>query len=183
MKRINPCLLPESYFLRADGAPHVDELIDAVGPVSRGDGLAIEIGGGRSNYRPYLHELGYSYLAVEPARCLRFYFEANAIEAICSTLENAELPPCQLMLFAHSLEHVDNLERCLMKAFVSLVPKASLYIVVPYGSDDLCNPDHNWFFTPGSLGFVLEMFGFQIEAMTVKQIVQHERFIYCKATK
>lgn len=182
-ERIAPDRLPLSYFLENLGAAHVNELTASVGPIPQGKGLAIEIGAGASNYQPHLLQRGYSYIAVDPAASLASHYEQQGVEFRCGGLETVKLPKADLVLMAHSLEHVDDLAKCMSKLRETVRPGGLAYFVLPYGPDDFNNPEHDWFFTPESLAGVLVKYGFSVDSVVTKNIIPKERFIYCRATR
>ncbi len=176
----HPTKLDSHYYKDLVQVPdevYLSQLETNIGTIQPGTGLCIEVGCGYSPYYNHIKTLGYNYLGVDPSpEACRYMLEQGA-SMECSSLESSKLEPCTMMLLAHSLEHVDNLLQCLTN--IAAVLDGLLYIVVPYGTDDLTNSDHNWFFTEKTLERCLTQF--TVLNMAVARYTHKERFIYCKA--
>ncbi len=164
-------------------SPHVAELEAQLGtiPESKG-GKVLEIGGGVSPYAARLIELGYSYLGVDPsewaAQWMRNKFKVTMIaEKLGELIIDNKF---DLILSAHSLEHMENPKKALAKMASLLTTQGRLYIVVPEGTD-LTNPDHLVFFTEESLIKCVQEVGLHVIRTSVHRYVEHERFIYMLA--
>jgi len=170
---------------------YINEFEECFGKIERGDGTALEIGAGTSPYINMIQQAGYAYMAIEtsPFAC-KWLRKSELLRASgmtnCVTEGSWEdLPPLnryKLILAAHVLEHMHDATKSLYRMYEDMLPGGFLYIIVP-NDDDLCNPDHWWFFTPASLTNAVTEAGFQVLSVDLKQRIERERFIYLKAVK
>lgn len=165
---------------------YIREFEDCFGPLPSNPGsVALEIGAGTSPYIPMLLASNYSYGCVEPspfaANWLRNQAGVGAV--FDADWERLEAPaPVDLILAAHCIEHMQNAPQAVQKMADALRPGGRLFVIVP-DDQDLCNPDHWWFFTEATLRRTVEAAGLQVEVMTSRRRVAHEKFIYCAASK
>lgn len=170
---------------------HISELMDCLEEMNATlisvpeDTTALEVGCGTSPYVPLLQGLGYSYTAIEPSSwAAKWIADTYKCSVIADTLDGAfsKLADTKfdLVLAAHSLEHMKDAPESLILMHNLLKPGGRLLIVVP-DDEDLTNPDHLWFFNQNSLRTLLYLVGFKRVRMTTRRIVAHENFIYCAA--
>lgn len=194
----DPTTLDEAYYrglgaMDADAtARYVAELEAALGPLSPAPagGTALEIGGGVSPYAAAFLGLGYSYVGVEPSEaaagltvreCARRGHEA--VRVYPEFFENFVAGrPFDLILAAHSFEHMADAPAMIGRAAYYLRPHGELWIVVPDDSDPI-NSDHLCFFNEASLRRSVEEAGLEVLRLEARRIVPHELFIYCRAKK
>lgn len=170
--------------------PHASEFEECFGvvePASDMNCLALEIGSGASHYVPMITGAGWFYRAVEPSKWaidwMRNRYTGQKVEFTHGTWEEfPELPLFGLILSAHSLEHMKDAPKSLVKMANCLRQGGVLYIVVPDDSDGT-NPDHYWFFNEPTLRCAVENAGLVVESIQSRRRVPHENFIYCKARK
>lgn len=174
-----------------DGVPQCDryeaQLIDALPELSLlkvQDGHAMEIGCGASMYAPFLMRAGFDYLGVDPDdEAARWTNQTFSVPTIGLTFEACgPLDAVDLILAAHSLEHVTDAPAVLKKMFSLLKSGGHLVVIVPDDSDPV-NPDHLWFFTVETLRALLESTGFVEITTAVRRHIARENFIYCHARK
>lgn len=144
----------------------------------------LEIGAGTSPYIKMLQDRGYRYTAIESspwaAQWLRQQPAVSVIEGDWETIETPR--PVSLILAAHCIEHMKDAPGAIKKMADALVTGGVLYIIVP-DNEDLCNPDHWWFFTDWSLRAAVEKAGFRVNTMATRRRIEREKFIYCEAVK
>ena len=202
LESTDPKTLGEDYYQRCLGlniqqvllgtSPHVDEMREALGDFpDRPGALALEIGGGCSPYLAQLTRRGYRPTVVEPsdyaAGWCETSFGADRIAGDWLTAAQRVTPgdgrqKYDLILSAHSLEHMEAPVYCIEKMAHWLAPNGLLYLLVPEGTDRT-NPDHWAFFTAISLRKSVESTGLAVEVCVVRSIMKHERFIYLRARK
>jgi SAM-dependent methyltransferase len=165
---------------------HVAELTEALGPFpAREGGAALEVGCGVSPYVEAIRGAGYDYHAVEPCGWAADWMEERygwcVIRARFEAMPGGP-PGFDLILAAHSLEHMPDAPGAIQKCAGLLRPGGELWVVVPDDSD-LFNADHLYYFTPETLAGCVAGAGLTVEALEVRRYVAHERFIYAKASK
>lgn len=176
---------------------YVSELVeplvemDAMIPLVK-SGRLLEIGCGVGSYIPYLMGLGYDYVGAEMDG------EVSIIAGRQRGWKNGmwdtpiiywggyEGMPIEesydVIFCAHAFEHMADAPGMMAKAFSQLKPGGRLVLIIP-NDEDLCNPDHLWFFNETSLRSTLMRIGFQDIRMASKRRVPQEMFIYCAAVK
>jgi SAM-dependent methyltransferase len=166
--------------------PYLNQIEDALGPLPEGHaGDALEIGGGASPYLRALLNRGYKCTMVEADA---WACEWTRTRYPLVDVLNQRFPvggwqrSFDLIICAHSLEHMGDAGDALLEIHKLLKPNGKLWIVVP-NDEDLTNPDHFWFFNPSSLAGILDRTGFTIDRLAVRQIVKHEKFIYVSANR
>lgn len=146
-------------------------------------GVALEVGCGLGMYAPLLMKLGYQYRALEPdheaAEWVRNTFMATVKE--CPFDDFTAIKQFDIILGAHVFEHVPHPVKSFRMAKGMLVDGGKLIMVIP-DDTDLANPDHLSFFNEQNLKRTLEYCGFEKVRLCIKQIVPHEKFIYCVAS-
>jgi SAM-dependent methyltransferase len=165
---------------------HLAELAEALGPFpAREGGAALEVGCGVSPYVEAIRGAGYDYHAVEPCGWAADWMEERhgwcVIRARFEAIPGGP-PGFDLILAAHSLEHMPDAPGAIGKCAGLLRPGGELWVVVPDDSD-LFNSDHLWFFTPETLAACLAGAGLTVEALEVRRYVAHENFVYVRARK
>jgi SAM-dependent methyltransferase len=165
---------------------HVEELTEALGPLPTSQGgAALEVGCGVSPYVEAIRGAGYTYQAVEPCGWVSDWMELHhgpcVIRARFEAMPGGP-PAFDLILAAHSLEHMPDAPVAIGKCAGLLKAGGELWVVVPDDSDPF-NPDHHWLFTPETLAGCVAGAGLTVEALEVRRYVAHERFIYAKASK
>lgn len=154
-------------------------------PVALPNSKAIEIGGGVSPYASMLVERGYAYTLIEPSYIACEIMKAK-VPGITTypCLFPEQLPTTvvpgtyDVVLSAHSLEHMKYAINALWHMGQLLSPKGVLYLLIP-NDDDLGNSDHLWFFNETSIRRTATVCQLSLESLKVKQIVPHEKFMYC----
>lgn len=167
---------------------YITEFEECFGKLPLGNGRALEIGAGTSPYVRMLQEAGYAYTAVEPSPFAADWLEQThpSVKALRTGWEELPAeqlqPPYSLILAAHSIEHMRHGPDAIKKMASVLSPDGSLYIIVP-NNEDLCNPDHWWFFTEDTLARSVHAAGLRVHTMTMRRRIAREQFIYCRAIK
>lgn len=164
---------------------YITEFTECFGPLATVDGgAALEIGAGTSPYIPMLQDCGYTYTAVESSPFAAAWLRQQpAVEVIEQDWEQMhQRLPVSLILAAHCIEHMRDAPLAVQQMANVLVPGGLLYIIVP-NDEDLCNPDHWWFFTEASLRATVERAGLQVKTITSRRRIERESFIYCQAVK
>jgi SAM-dependent methyltransferase len=191
----DPVTLDEAYYTELgvlkDGklaeTRHVAELVEALGPLpmAPSQGIVLEVGCGMSPYLPALRKAGWAYTGIDAffwaaEEMRRRYGGGTAYQGEFEDL--TEDATCDLILAAHSFEHMSDAPGAIVKCARLLNPGGELWIVVPDDSDPV-NPDHLWFFSPASLRKTVELAGLEVLALETRRIVKHENFIYVRAVK
>lgn len=197
----NPKTLNQRYYqglgsINASGeltpGKYLEEFEEGMGELPRpalSGAKAIEIGGGISPYASMLLDRGYHYTLVEPSpvACEIMQSKFPTITTH-SCLFPQELPPTvvsglyDVVLSAHSLEHMRHAINALWYMGQLLTPTGKLYLLIP-NDEDLTNPDHFWFFNEESIRKAAELCHLSLQRITVKQIVPIEKFMYCILTR
>lgn len=186
-----PSTLGEEYYRELGGIGdgtaqrrHREELAEALGTFPAGDGkLAVEIGCGLSGYCPALLAAGFQYRAIEASLWAAEWMRREyGVPVIVGGYSIEMLPPCDLIVAAHVIEHLPDAPQAIRELVAGLESGGRLYIVVPDDSDPV-NPDHLYFFTADSLRSVVEASGATVERLEVRSVVPQENFIYCLARK
>jgi len=186
----------EAYYrsfgaIKEDAADrYTAELFNAVGelPRCRQDvsPVAVEIGCGASPYVHLLQGLGYTYMGVDSDSWAAAYTAEKYGVAVAVDTLNGFSPgwwgQVGLVLAAHTLEHMPDAPKSIQICADMLAPGGTLVVVSP-NDEDLTNPDHLWFFNERTLSACIKKAGLVVRKIAVKQVVQHEKFIYCVATK
>lgn len=205
-ERRDPATLGEAYY-RENGAldadapgRYVGELVEALGELPRAaeklENNALEIGCGASPYVEAMDRRGWIYHGLDASRWAAEFmrtetgyriacasFEAMDFEEPWSPEPDEWLPDrFGLILAAHVFEHLDDAPAAIARAARLLAPGGELWIVVP-DDQDLCNPDHIYFFSPETLRACVEAAGLTVERMEVRRYIAREQFIYCRARK
>jgi len=166
--------------------PHLDQLTEALGEITPVEsGRVLEIGCGVSMYAHRFLERGYTYVGVEPSRwAAEFTARWFGVEVQNVAIEDANLLPgsFDLILAAHSLEHLRNAPAGIRKCADLLKTGGELWIIVPDDEDPL-NPDHLWFFTEATLRDCAHRAGLVAMQFAVRRHVKHESFLYIRARK
>jgi SAM-dependent methyltransferase len=169
----------------------IDQLTEALGEIGEGQkgydrSRALEVGCGLSRYAPEIIQQGYWYIGIDDNRwaveATRNLFNVDVIKENFETHEFEEGYRCDIILSAHSLEHMNNAPKALEKMYKLLVPSGLLYLLVPDDGDPV-NPDHLWFFKEASLRKAIELAGFTIEKFVTRKYIERESFYYVKAKK
>jgi SAM-dependent methyltransferase len=190
---ISPEYLGQTYYeaLHAiqDGIPqcprYIGELMETLGEFPAANwSYALEIGPGASMYCPAILKKGYVYVAVEPSEWAAKWTEgAFDVKVYVGDFETFKFPVAfDLILAAHSLEHMVDAPGAIRKCADLLVSEGELWIVIPDDSDPV-NPDHAWAFNMENLTHLLGDCGFDIVRSEVRKRVAHENFLYIRATK
>ena len=192
-QQLDPALLDESYYKQhvdfakvlSGTSPHVYEMASALGgfPISTG-GECLEIGCGISPYLAELIKCGYRPSIIEPSNWAANWCreEFDAVYCGSSWLYTKGTKQYNLILSAHSFEHMEAPFACLYKMAEWLLPDGLLYLLIPEGTD-ITNPDHLSFWTQESLVCAVQETGLIVETCVTKSIIPKERFIYLKAKK
>lgn len=164
---------------------YIQEFEECFGQLPKGQNPALEIGAGTSPYIRMFQDAGYAYTAIESSPFAAKWLR-NAVGDMAVTEGDWEKLPSQnrySVIFApHVIEHMNHAPSAIKKMAGDLIPGGLLYIIVP-NDEDLCNPDHWWFFNTESLRVTVEAAGLRVDIMTSRRRVKHEEFIYCKAVK
>lgn len=162
--------------------PHAREFLEAFGSLAPANGTALEIGCGISPYVEVLTGAGYRYVGLDPSPWAAEYMRdvPGVFEVLCRTVEDDTIPAADLILAAHSLEHVADAPVVLAEIAASLTPGGKLYLIVPDDTDSM-NPDHVWFFSPDSLERMVHDAGLVVDSVKAFQRVEKEKFIYLAA--
>lgn len=183
----------EAHYQRLGAMDHpevyVREFKECFGPLTPrpsplGENSALEIGAGTSPYIDMIRKASYSYAALETSPFAVEWLRQHAgIAVIRRNWEDGGSGlTYSLILAAHCIEHMKHAPNAIKTMANELAPLGRLYIIVP-DDEDLCNPDHWWFFTPATLCQAVEAAGLQVQQLSVKRRVKREQFIYCQAIK
>lgn len=190
--------LGEDYYkhidaLDAQGEPRCDrygdELAETIGGFKQRKiyaGLALEVGCGASPYVRAIRDAGYRYIGIDPSPFAANFVSRKYGDGVTAFAEKIEtFNPTylfDLILVAHSLEHMEQAPQALQKVSQLLAPGGLLYLIIPDNTDPL-NPDHLWFFSEDSLRYHLGQAGFVIDRFEVRKRIERENFIYVLARK
>lgn len=189
-----PRSLDASYYsafglwLGPDAPPtnHVAEITEALGEFERPrtpHTSCLEIGCGVSPYVNAILDAGWLYEGLDPSEWATRNARSWGTIMHLTSFENFT-PSYRygMILAAHSLEHMPDAPAAVHKMSRCLAPGGHLYLVIPDDTDPL-NPDHLWFFDINSLSRLVSLCGMTVDRITMRHIVAHENFIYCKAYK
>lgn len=165
---------------------YLDQIIGSLGrfPPAQENSKALEIGGGISPYAGELIRLGYEYTLVEPSVEACGFMREHYPESIvhCTTFgtgfSRLKSNSYDLILAAHSLEHMKDAPMALSCMARLLSPTGSLYLIIP-DDQDLMNPGHYWFFNETSIRNAAQACGLRVTSLVVRRFVEIEKFIYC----
>jgi SAM-dependent methyltransferase len=179
--------VPQSQKYAGELWEAMDEIGESLMPLGNPHGgRMLEIGSGLSLYAPFFMKNWY-YEGIEPdLEAARWAESAFMVRISRKRIEDIQQKPIALwdmILAAHVFEHLGDAPATMNKVLGMLAPGGRLILIVPNGEDDPVNPDHKFFFTQATLRSTLERIGFTDVRMVEKQIVKHERFIYCSAVK
>lgn len=168
--------------------PHVGELEEALGPLPT-HRKVLEVGCGVSPYCEALLAKGCKYHAIEPSMWAAGYMrKTHDVVVMNGSLEWAHShlriqgTKYDVVLSAHSLEHMPDAPKALSLMANLLVKDGLLYLVVPDDTDPL-NPDHLWFFNSDSLHRAVSAVGLIVKRLKIRQYTPKENFLYCLAEK
>lgn len=186
---LNEMRVEEEHYQRLGALEHpevyIREFEECFGPLPKGQNPALEIGAGTSPYIRMIQDAGYAYTAIESSPFAAKWLR-NVVGDMAVTEGDWEKLPTQnrysLIFAPHVIEHMQHAPNAIKKMAADLIPGGLLYIIVP-NDEDLCNPDHWWFFTESTLRRTVEAAGLRVDIMTSRRRVKHEEFIYCKAVK
>lgn len=169
----------EELHFALDELGEIDVCQDTFGTV-----FALEVGAGLGMYAPYLMQRGFRYEAIEPDKEAASWIENNFdVLVFRGYLEDFQAAfKYGLIIAAHVFEHLKDAPAGIKKCFDMLSSGGRLILIVP-NNDDPVNPDHLWMFTESTLASTLSRIGFKDIRMVSKQVVKHEKFIYCTAVK
>jgi SAM-dependent methyltransferase len=161
-----------------------------LGPVPPGNGAVLEIGCGTSPYAEKFLQLGYRYVGLDTSPFvvdwMQNKFGRDKIVMGSTNWDKADASAAantyDIVLAAHCVEHFKNAPHGVKKMAQVTKPGGTVYIIVP-NDEDLCNPDHLWFFNEETLRKTVEAAGLMVQRLGSQQIVPHEMFMYCKAAK
>ena len=143
----------------------------------------LEIGAGCSPYVGQFLDRGYEYVPIDPSAYVSKWFQDQGVQALRTPWEELHVThPVSCIVAAHSVEHMPDAPYGLQKMFNTLRPGGSLFLILP-NDEDLCNPDHWWFFSEQTLMQVLSRIGFETKIMTSRRYIERESFIYCHAVR
>jgi SAM-dependent methyltransferase len=177
-------VLDEELLIKYDH--YIQQLSENIGqiPPAHSGAKALEIGGGISPYAGLLLKLGYRYTLVEPSKPACEFMEAyfpgittypSMFGSVFSKLETGGY---DVIVSAHSLEHMKDAPLALSCMARLLSPSGVLYLIVP-DDEDLMNPGHYWFFNEASIRITARLAGLKVNSLKVQRIVHYEKFIYC----
>lgn len=137
-------------------------------------GKALEVGCSTGLLLSLLKKAGWDVIGIEPSKQAAHVATKRGINVVIGTFEDARLTDkFDLVILNHVLEHVENPELVMEKSFKILNPKGVVLISLPNfdslsakiqkGNWPLLLPsEHLWHFTPTSLKFLLNKFGFTV---------------------
>ncbi len=171
----------------AVGGSYLREISEVLGdfPPAIPGAVALEVGPGISPYASTLIELGYRYECLESSSFAvqwmskRFGLDLKETDAESSEIHESHY---DLILAAHSIEHLVDAPRMLLRMAAALKPGGELWVVVP-NDDDPINPGHIWFPNEVSLKSCLEACGLDVVAVASRRIIEREEFIYVRARR
>jgi 2-polyprenyl-3-methyl-5-hydroxy-6-metoxy-1,4-benzoquinol methylase len=144
-----------------------------------GPGTLLDVGCGRGNLLALFRRRGWRVLGTQLSRTAAEAARHRGVEVLCGELPEMELPSgsFDVVTFYHVLEHLDRPELYLRKAAELLRTGGLLVVEAPnfaspgfrvLGARNFCldYPNHLVFFTPSSLGNLLERSGFSIEGLS-----------------
>jgi SAM-dependent methyltransferase len=184
-------MLGQTYFegigAIVDGIPqcahYLRELEEVLGAFPRGEGSALEIGCGTSMYCPGLLQAGFGYLGLEPCEwAAKWTSSTFSVPVTIGTLETFSAGEFDLILAAHSLEHMDDAPGAIRRCADMLHTGGEFWVIIP-NDDDPLNPDHIWFFDYDTMARCLRDCGLEIDRLEVRRRIERERFIYARGTK
>lgn len=144
--------------------------------------MVLDVGAGIGPYAPLFMSLGYQYEAVEVNEFAKEYL------LLCHNARVHESIPVatgryDLVLSAHSLEHLRDAKQALEDMIKVLKPGGWLILLLPEGTD-LGNPEHEWFFDEAGLTFWLKEFSKLTEIRTItRRVTDKERYVYAQALR
>src|SRR6185312_13403723 len=147
----------------------------------------LEIGCGVGVYDPLWMSIGAHYTGLEPDEKVFDFMSSRHRGGLlmCKRYEEFDLfnfEPFDLIFGPHVFEHMEDAPGMMQKAFSQLRACGRFVLIIP-NDDDLCNPDHLWFFNEVSLRSVLMRIGFEDIRINSRQRVPHEKFLYLCASK
>jgi hypothetical protein len=165
-------------------ARYVGELVEALGPLPTGPGLAVEVGCGASPYAGAIRDAGWQYVGIDRSRWgCGWTAKRWGVEAEPVAWEDYEPPrPPGLILCAHAVEHMAEGPFQLGRMAVRLAPGGELWIVVPDDEDPL-NPDHLWFPNADALRGRFEAWGLEVLRLASIRRIARESFLYARARR
>lgn len=169
------------YFLNRV-AGKAEELIRAPGQ----QGRALEIGSGIGLLIPFVLSLGYSSVcAIEDDAWARDYLASaypDLVEVRKAREWQADTATYDLVLACHVLEHLARPDLVLSDLYRVLRRGRPALFIVP-DDEDLCNPEHLWFFNRTNFSETLQEAGFRVIAIEERRLVERESFIYALCVK
>lgn len=192
--RRDPAALGFDYYKElgvfVDGIPnqgrHVAQIQETLGAFPAYGARVLEIGCGVSSYAAALKTLDCHYTGIDPSPwVVRWMNAVYPDSALCLAFEQFDemgVGLFDMVLAAHSFEHMADAPMMIDKAASMLVPDGQLWVIVPDDTDP-CNPDHLWFFTPDTLRSCLESAGLTVDRLEIRRHVPQENFLYVRARK
>jgi SAM-dependent methyltransferase len=168
---------------------YLAELLETLGPFPAAPGLvgeALEIGCGISPYVRAIQAAGYAYTGIDSSAWavawMREHREGCFLARDFEDLEALEEGCWDLILAAHSLEHMKDAPGAVCKIASLLRPGGEAWIIVPDDSDPV-NPDHLWYFTEATLAASIEAAGLVVLKLEARRRIPREVFLYARARR